>query len=234
MYASAIKVGTLRFATLVLAWIGGPSPLWAASQGEPEDPTGVAGASVPAEVASPPAPEAPAPAQSTEPVPSEAAVESAPVGEVPPASVDLPASHDPAASAIETPAETSTAAPAEPSPVARANDPWANTYDPYVDSPEAVLYRAQIRGGSILLGAGVLLGAGAVALGLSDPCSTAAGNSCDSGSRNRAAITMAVPAAVMVATGGAMLAIGLQKRKAFHATMALHREGGGVAVFGRF
>jgi len=115
-----------------------------------------------------------------------------------------------------------------------ARGPWGQVYDPWVETPEGVLARAQIRGGAILVGSGGLLLAGAIAVGLSDPCSRAGGNSCSGASRNRAAITMALPAAAMLAAGGALLGVGLRHRRELRAAASASGEGAYVALYGRF
>lgn len=107
-------------------------------------------------------------------------------------------------------------------------------YDPARDSPEAIEARRMITGGIILLTIGTGLAAGSLAMGVSDKCNRAAGNSCSGASRNRAAATMAVPAVAIFTAGAVLLGIGMRNRNRLRADVALGREGGGVVVTGRF
>jgi len=112
-------------------------------------------------------------------------------------------------------------------------------YDPLRDSPEAVRARHWIRGGVVMLAAGGALGIGATIMGLSDPCAPRGGNSCLSEARNRAALTMGVPALALVGGGAAALAVGLRRQRRIAASAALVRDGrhvtfAGLTVRGRF
>ncbi len=107
-------------------------------------------------------------------------------------------------------------------------------YDPLRDSPQAIENRLRIRGGIALLGVGAALGAGALAMGLSDPCHRPAGNSCQTEARNRAAVTMAVPAAAMLVGGATLVALGVVGQRRLRASAIAHGRGGGVMVWGRF
>lgn len=96
---------------------------------------------------------------------------------------------------------------------------------PRTASPEWRLAQSRVRGGGILVGTGLVLGFGALALGLSDPCARAGGNSCSSASRNRAAWTMAAPAVALLAAGGALLGVGLRDRRALRAAVVVAADG---------
>jgi hypothetical protein len=113
-------------------------------------------------------------------------------------------------------------------------EPPRDDYDPMRDSPEAIEARRMITGGIILLTTGTALAIGSLAMGVSDKCNRAAGNSCSGASRNRAAATMAVPAVGIFAAGAVLLGIGMRNRNRVKASVAWSREGGGVLFTGRF
>jgi hypothetical protein len=120
-----------------------------------------------------------------------------------------------------------------------ADDPFddeasAADYDPRVDSPEAIEARRFVRGGIVMTSVGAVLVVGSIALGLSDPCARPAGNSCSAPSRNRAALTMGIPGAIILASGLALVSVGVKKRRRVQATFTAGREGAGVVLFGRF
>src|SRR5690606_37636954 len=98
---------------------------------------------------------------------------------------------------LDTDADTDTADPLLPELVDQvdtdASDRIADGDDPLRDSPEAKTARRWLGAGITATVAGGVLVGGAIALGLTDPCEPAAGNSCFSDSRNRAAVTMGVP-----------------------------------------
>lgn len=114
-------------------------------------------------------------------------------------------------------------------------------YDPAVDSPEAVLARRRVIGGGLLLGTGLALAVGGLALGLSDPCARPAGNSCSRPARRRAALTMGLPGLAMVGAGIAFVVIGRRAQRRLAAgqariqpSVAFGRRGGEVGLRYRF
>lgn len=111
---------------------------------------------------------------------------------------------------------------------------WEDDYDPLRDSPEALKAQRRIAGGSVVLGLGAMVSFGGLAMLLSDPCARPAGNSCAPASRNRAALTMALPGLATVAVGSVMLALGIRQRKALRMDANLTASGGGVSFSGRF
>jgi len=81
---------------------------------------------------------------------------------------------------------------------------------------------------------GAMVSFGGLAMVLSDPCARPAGNSCSPASRNRAALTMALPGLATVAVGSVMLALGIRQRRALRLDANLNASGGGVSFRGRF
>lgn len=74
--------------------------------------------------------------------------------------------------------------------------------------------RRALRFGIYATSAGLLLGAGAIVLGLSDPQASWAGNNGFSDARRRAVLTMAIPAGLFISTGTVALIYGILHRKA--------------------
>lgn len=107
-------------------------------------------------------------------------------------------------------------------------------YDPLRDSPQAVSARHWVRTGIITLSTGGVLLVGAVLMGVSDPCNLDIGNSCQADARNRAALIMGIPAAVLIAGGATALAIGRKRRQALALDLQAARGHLGVGLRGRF
>lgn len=105
-------------------------------------------------------------------------------------------------------------------------------YDPIRDSPEGVVATRWVNTGIGLIATGGALGIGAIILGASDPCTRRAGNSCQAEARNRAALTMGLPALAIVGGGVAALVVGRRQRKALAANVAFGPRG--IVVSGRF
>lgn len=114
------------------------------------------------------------------------------------------------------------------------DESWEDDYDPLRDSPEAVAAQRRIAGGAVVVGLGAMVSLGGLAMAVSDPCARPAGNSCSSASRNRAALTMALPGLATVAVGSVMLALGIRQRKALRVDASLTASGGGLVFRGRF
>lgn len=132
-----------------------------------------------------------------------------PPSDAPPPEADPPEEvTPPPPPAPETPANEDSAADEAYEDEAYEDEEYEDDYDPRVDSPEAVLARRRVIGGGLLLGTGLALSLGGLALGLSDPCARAAGNSCSRSARRRAALTMGLPGLAVVAAGIAFVAIG--------------------------
>ncbi len=105
-----------------------------------------------------------------------------------------------------------------------------DVYDPTRDSPEAVEAARLIRGGIILGATGLALAVGAVVMGTRDPCAPRAGNSCLESARNRAALAMAVPGALLLGGGIALLGVGSARRVRVRTTVSFARFGGLVSA----
>lgn len=120
----------------------------------------------------------------------------------------------------------------EPEPDADA-EPLPD-YDPLRDSPQALRARHWVRTGIGTLAAGGALLVGAIIMGASDPCYRPAGNSCQAEARNRAALVMGVPAAILVGGGAAMLGLGLTRQRRLAIDLQASRTSLGVTVRGRF
>jgi len=114
------------------------------------------------------------------------------------------------------------------------DEAWDDDYDPLRDSPEALTAQRRIAGGAVVLGLGAVVSVGGLVMALSDPCARPAGNSCAAASRNRAALTMALPGLATVAVGSVMLALGIRQRKALRVDAKLNASGAGVSLRGRF
>lgn len=87
-------------------------------------------------------------------------------------------------------------------------------YDPLLDSPEWAKAQGWSRAGIVAISTGTALVIGGIAMGLSDPGAPGSGNNNFEDARNRAALLMGVPGALLLGGGAAMLAHGqVQKKK---------------------
>jgi hypothetical protein len=107
-------------------------------------------------------------------------------------------------------------------------------YDPLRDSPQALRARHWVRTGIGTMAAGGALLVGAIIVGASDPCARPAGNSCQVDARNRAALVMGIPAAILLGGGAAMLGIGLTRRQRLAIDLQAGRTTVGITLRGRF
>ncbi|MEM7159215.1 MAG: hypothetical protein AAF799_40635 [Myxococcota bacterium] len=110
----------------------------------------------------------------------------------------------------------------------------ADDYDPLRDSPQALRARHWVRGGIVVMSSGGALLVGAILLGNSDPCNRAVGNSCQEEARNRAAVTIGIPAAALIIGGATALGIGLKQRRQIAVDLQASRDHFGLSVRGRF
>jgi hypothetical protein len=101
-------------------------------------------------------------------------------------------------------------------------------YDVVRDSAEAMEARKFTQGGVILVTMAVVLGTGAVIMGLSDPKNLSAGNSGVEAARDRAALTMGIPGALLLAGGIALLSVGSKRKARLRASVVMWR--GSVAA----
>jgi hypothetical protein len=120
----------------------------------------------------------------------------------------------------------------EPDPLEGAGD----GYDPMVDSPEALRARSWRRSGIVATSVGGVLGVVALVFATSDPCARWAGNSCFDDARNRAALAVGLPGAVLLAGGVAMVAVGEVRLRRLRASLSPGpaRAGASLAVRVRF
>lgn len=106
------------------------------------------------------------------------------------------------------------------------------------DLPEGETAARRIRGGVLLTTGGLVLVFSSAIMGTIDPCRRLAGNGCQKQARTRAALTMGIPGAAILAAGITLLAIGLHQRQRVRSTLGLgasaSRQGGGVTLGGRF
>ncbi len=106
------------------------------------------------------------------------------------------------------------------------------------DEPEGEVAAKRLRGGILLPAGGSVLVLGAVIIGTVDPCLRLTGNGCQAGASRRAALTMGIPGAAILAAGATLLGLGLSHRRRLQRSLAvgpeLGRHGGGVVVVGRF
>ena len=99
---------------------------------------------------------------------------------------------------------------------------------------ESARARSWTLGGALGLGAGLLLGGGAITIGTLDPCHPRSGNSCIEPARTRAAWAMGAPALIMTAAGASLLIAGLVRRRALGRGLSFRPGIGGFVVSGRF
>lgn len=144
-----------------------------------------------------------------------------------------------ATSEVSAPAaETTTATPAS-EPVAEGpveEEPIdAVPYDPLVDSPEAIRARSWVRSGAVFVAVGGVLAIGGIAMSTANvnslamqnvcmPRQDVAGNGCQEGARNRAAMTLGIPGALLLAGGIAMLAVGKAQQRRLRASLRASRR----------
>lgn len=107
-------------------------------------------------------------------------------------------------------------------------------YDPLRDSPQALRARHWVGLGIGTLAAGGALLIGSIAMGASDPCNRKWGNSCQPEARNRAALVLGIPAAILLAGGAAMLGVGLARKHRLALDLQAGRTSVGITVRGRF
>ena len=194
---------------------------------------------------SPTAPPSDEPPIGDQPPTDEAPSDAEPTDEIPPADAGTPSDDlapDQAPTAEEEPA------PEDDDPFGDHADeePWPDDegdaedaeplpdYDPLRDSPQAIRARHWVHTGIGTMAAGGALLVGAIIMGASDPCTRRAGNSCQVDARNRAALVMGIPAAILVGGGAAMLGIGLSRQRRIAVDLQAGRTTVGIVVRGRF
>lgn len=151
------------------------------------------------------------------------------------------------ATPVTSTSETTTPMPAaEATPATPANVPVAEgpaedepvddvPYDPLVDSPEAIRARSWVRSGAVFIAVGGVLAIGGIAMSTANvnslemqnvcmPRQDMAGNGCQEGARNRAAMTLGIPGALLLAGGIAMLAVGKAQQRRLRASLRASRR----------
>lgn len=103
-----------------------------------------------------------------------------------------------------------------------------------VPSLEEERMGSYFRAGGILVGVGVLLAGGAIAMGVSDPCAKGSGNNCHEDARNRAALAMGIPGLAVLAAGITFLGLGGRLRRRVRAGLAIGPRGAHGAIAVRF
>lgn len=119
-------------------------------------------------------------------------------------------------------------------------------YDPLIDSPEAIRARHWVRSGAVFLALGAVLTIGAIAMSQAkvnvpetgqmdcnnrgDP----AGNGCTKGGRTRATAALAVPGALLLGGGVAMLTVGKLQQRRLAASVRADRQSFAVGLAWRF
>lgn len=107
-------------------------------------------------------------------------------------------------------------------------------YDEVRDSPEGQIATRRVRGGIIMTATGGVMIMGAAILGGTDPCRRLAGNSCMTSARNRGALVMGIPGALILGAGLALLGVGIAKRRRIAAGVQADRTSAGLVISGRF
>ncbi len=108
-------------------------------------------------------------------------------------------------------------------------------YDPLVDSPEAIRARSWVRSGAVFMTIGFVLAIGGVAMRTAkinslehqnecNPRGDIAGNGCQEGGRNRAAMTLGIPGGLLLAGGIAMVAVGKVQKSRLRASLRASRR----------
>lgn len=176
-----------------------------------------------------------APAEAAQP--GAPAPASAPTGET--GSAAAPIVPVPPAAAEGSPTGPAPASAAGPEPVA-AEGPEDDAgdelpYDPLVDSPEAIRARSWVRSGAVFTAIGGVLTIGGIAMStasvntadmqnICDPRQDVAGNGCNEQARDRAALTLALPGALLLAGGIAMLVVGKLQQRRLRASLRASRR----------
>lgn len=109
-----------------------------------------------------------------------------------------------------------------------------DAFEPMRDDPRAVNARKWRNAGIGTMLVGALVGGGAAAIGLADPCRPEPGNDCRLGDRRRAALAVGIPAAVVFAGGTTAFAIGQSRLRRLRLSLSAGRSEGMLFVGGRF
>lgn len=128
------------------------------------------------------------------------------------------------------------AAPPEPEDDADAIEEAAaeDAFDPMRDDPRAVNARSWRNAGIGLVLVGAVVGGGALAIGLADPCTPEPGNDCRLADRRRASLAVGIPAAVVFAGGWTAFGVGQSRLRRLRVSFTAGRQGGMLFLGGRF
>ncbi len=119
-------------------------------------------------------------------------------------------------------------------------------YDPLVDSPEAIRARHWVRSGAVFLALGAVFTIGAIAMSQAKvnvpetgqmDCNSRgdpAGNGCTKGGRARSTVALAVPGALLLGGGGAMLSVGKLQQRRLAASVQADRRSFALGLSWRF
>lgn len=119
-------------------------------------------------------------------------------------------------------------------------------YDPLVDSPEAIRARHWVRSGAVFLALGAVFTIGAIAMSqakVNNPetgemdCNNRgdpAGNGCTRGGRSRSTVALAVPGALLLGGGIAMLTVGKVQQRRLAASVRFDRQSFALGLSLRF
>ncbi|MBL8972570.1 MAG: hypothetical protein JNK56_18420 [Myxococcales bacterium] len=119
-------------------------------------------------------------------------------------------------------------------------------YDPLIDSPEAIRARHWVRSGAVFVALGAALTIGAIAMSQAKvnvpetgqmDCNSRgdpAGNGCTKGGRARATAALAVPGALLLGGGVAMITVGKLQQRRLAASVRADRQSFAVGLSWRF
>ena len=106
--------------------------------------------------------------------------------------------------------------------------------DAWRDSPQAVRATAWRDAGIGLVVVGVIVGAGATAIGLLDPCESTVDNDCRASARRDAAIALGVPGAAILTGGIVSLSVGQSRLARLRPGVTANRRGFGLGLAVQF
>jgi hypothetical protein len=161
-----------------------------------------------------------------------------------------PAATNPTAAPASPPEQTvpaPVATPALPDPLVEGpEDEPEPAYDPLVDSPEAIRARHWVNGGIVFTVVGGVLTIGGIAMSTTkvnvpgaaeqpcDPRTDPGGNGCTPGGRSRSVAALAIPGALLLAGGVAMLIVGKLQQRRVRASLQADKRGFMIGAALRF
>lgn len=127
--------------------------------------------------------------------------------------------------------------PQDPVEIEGPDDEDGPSYDPLVDSPEAIRARHVVHGGIVFTVVGAVLTLGGIAMSQAkvnvpgeseQPCNPrgdVAGNGCTPGGRSRAVAALVIPGAGLLAGGVTMLVLGKLQQRRLRASLQADKRG---------